>query len=244
MKFLITGVNKGIGFGLVKELAKNPDNFIYGTVRSLAKATDLLALNFPNLKLLELDMGDELSKFESVFREIDYVDVIIHNAGITYDRVVLPLEQSLVTDFEETFLINTISTFKLYKSTSPYLYKQEGIQKRFIGVSTFLADPQAMTAFGGGGGAYGVSKIGMNYLIKQIALENSKSSNPLKSESLAFTINPGAVITPMTEFYAKDHPEGFLTVQESIENILNTIFRSDLVNGNFYNTIDGESYSF
>ncbi|CAH6721567.1 putative short-chain dehydrogenase/reductase Aacufp [[Candida] jaroonii] len=244
MKFLITGVNKGIGLALVKELAKNSNNFIYGTVRSLTKASDLLDLHLTNLKLLELDMADDLKKFETVFEEIDYIDVVIHNAGITYDRVVLPLEESLVEDFDETFKINTVSTFKMYKATLPYLYRHEGIQKRFIGVSTFLADPQAMALFGMGGGAYGVSKIGMNYLIKQIALENSKSQDPLKRDSMVFTINPGAVFTPMTESYATEHPEGFITVEECIQNILNTIFRSDLVSGRFYNTVDGEAYNF
>ncbi|CAH6718247.1 uncharacterized oxidoreductase [[Candida] jaroonii] len=241
VNYLITGVSQGIGLSLVKELCKN--NFVYGTVRKADDRTALNQLDPKNLKLIELDMGDSETTFEEAFKVIDEVDVVIHNAGIMTEKLLHPLVSSTTEDFEDLFRINTMGCFKVYKYIHPYLYKGKG-RKKFVAISSMAADPGIIDSTKQGSSAYGVSKIAINYLIKQIAAENSKSENSVESTSLTIALHPGALRTPMTEEIAEIYPQMFKNAEEGVKNILKLIDNKNLISGGFYNAGDGSKYVF
>lgn len=241
VSYLITGVSQGIGLSLVKELTKN--NFVYGTVRKTDDRSALDQLNTKNLQLIEIDMGDDEEEFEKAFKVIDTVDVVIHNAGIITEKLLHPLIASTAEDFETLFKINTMGCFKVYKYIQPYLYKGEN-RKKFIAISSMAADPGIIDSTKQGSSAYGVSKIAINYLVKQIAAENSTSENPIEASSLAIAVHPGALRTPMTEEIAEIYPQMFKNADEGVKNILKLIDNKGLISGGFYNAGDGSKYTF
>ena len=77
----ITGVNRGIGFELLKEsLSKN--YLVMGTYRNKQKSEELLRIKSNNIKLYQMDVTNEKS-ISIVSNEIKFpLDYLICNAGI------------------------------------------------------------------------------------------------------------------------------------------------------------------
>ncbi|GMR62539.1 hypothetical protein PMAYCL1PPCAC_32734 [Pristionchus mayeri] len=85
---LVTGANRGIGLGLVRQLVKEPSvDIVIATARDVGKAVDLKAIDSPKLHLLKLEIVDEKSiavaekKFAGIVGD-NGLDILINNAGI------------------------------------------------------------------------------------------------------------------------------------------------------------------
>ena len=87
---IVTGSNKGIGFGIVKGLAKSFSGDVYLTSRNEERglaAVKVLESEGINVKYHQLDIGDESSIIKmATFIKENYVgiDILVNNAGIAF----------------------------------------------------------------------------------------------------------------------------------------------------------------
>ncbi|GMT06557.1 hypothetical protein PENTCL1PPCAC_28731, partial [Pristionchus entomophagus] len=88
VSILVTGANRGIGLGLVRQLVQEPSvTTVIATARNIDKATDLKAINSPKLHLVQLEVIDEQSIAQAVTKVSAIVgdnglDFLVNNAGI------------------------------------------------------------------------------------------------------------------------------------------------------------------
>jgi NAD(P)-dependent dehydrogenase (short-subunit alcohol dehydrogenase family) len=100
---VVTGANSGIGRAIAIHLAAQ-GHTVYGTVRSLDKATKLNAMaaeRSVSVELVELDVADDESVrqgFERILAEAGGVDVLVNNAGVGGNAVAEECPSSLYLD--------------------------------------------------------------------------------------------------------------------------------------------------
>jgi NAD(P)-dependent dehydrogenase (short-subunit alcohol dehydrogenase family) len=87
---LITGSNRGIGFGLVLQYLKRGDWHVFAACRDPDQAVDLKKLSkhySDKLTFLAIDLADEesiISNIEALGKQTDNLDVLINNASTRY----------------------------------------------------------------------------------------------------------------------------------------------------------------
>lgn len=124
---LITGCNKGVGFGILKNLAARPEKhrFIMA-VRSSARGKEALAeieKTIPKIsertKILELELADTASidKFVKEIKETkEKIDCLVNNAGMAFKGDIFNEEVVRVT-----FQTNFYGTIDFTEKMMPYL---------------------------------------------------------------------------------------------------------------------------
>lgn len=99
---LVTGANKGIGFGIVKNLCANFDGIIYLTARDVGRGTkavqDLakfgLTAQFHQLDLDDMDSIDTIAEY--ICTTHGGLDVLVNNAAVTFKEDVARLVAEVV----------------------------------------------------------------------------------------------------------------------------------------------------
>ncbi len=100
---VVTGANSGIGRATAIHLAQQGHD-VYGTVRSVDKATKLQAMGADaavDVRLVELDVADDESVrhgFARILDEAGHVDVLVNNAGVGGNAVAEECPPSLYLD--------------------------------------------------------------------------------------------------------------------------------------------------
>lgn len=238
--YLVTGVNRGIGFGFLKVIASNPDNLLIGTVRSPKIAKEIEMLGYKNIKLLILDakMSDE--EFKLAFKDLEAltpngIDVIIHNIGI----VVSPeygfttVEKIPQVEYDNVFDVNVSGAAKFYRTIYPKL-ETNGKPVKLVFMSSTagcITDMVAAT------GPYGMSKAALNNMVKQISVQRKDKGD------IVIPIHPGVVDTdglaPFKE--VEIVKKSMISPEESVRTMLSTIEKLTLEDtGKFFN-YDGTS---
>ncbi|MEJ1935912.1 SDR family NAD(P)-dependent oxidoreductase [Nostoc sp. NIES-2111] len=121
---LITGANRGIGFAIAQGLiAKGYEVII--TSRSLAKAQQSAQKLQSKVIPIELDVSDERSinqALETLYPQIDRLDVLINNAGVYPDEGIniLTLSRELL---DLTINANTFGPIRMVQAFLPLLEK-------------------------------------------------------------------------------------------------------------------------
>ncbi|XP_042892822.1 carbonyl reductase [NADPH] 3-like [Penaeus japonicus] len=121
---VVTGANKGIGFGIMKELCAKFDGIVYLTARDegrgLAAVEELKKLGLTaRFHQLDIDNADSISKFtEYIKNTYGGLDVLVNNAAIAYKREsTVPLGEQA----EHTIRVNFFDTLALCRSLFPLL---------------------------------------------------------------------------------------------------------------------------
>lgn len=89
---IVTGANKGIGFGVVKNLCKQFDGIVYLTARDIERGKKAIEeLNKLGLKAefhqLDIDDTQSITNFANFIKKAHGgIDVLINNAAIGYER--------------------------------------------------------------------------------------------------------------------------------------------------------------
>lgn len=156
---------------------------------------------------------------------IHSLDIVIANAGIS--NVWTRIEDIEIKDLREFMEINTFPVVRLFKAVYPLLKKtaDEGGKPIFIAVSTEAASiqdleknrPYLL-------GAYGASKIAVNYLVRRAHYENEWLT--------AFVVNPGFAQTDMGNFGAQKFgfEKAIVPVAESVSGLIKHVsFASPLL---------------
>jgi len=186
---LVTGANKGIGFEIVRQLAKQGHQVIL-TARDKNKglaAVERLAAEGLKVHFIPLDVTkeQEISNLkEEIQEKFGRLNVLINNAGILIgnENSVSVSKRSLQQHLDTNFF----GPLLLSQQLIPLLQKSE--EGRIINISTSMA---RLSAPGSGTAAYRLSKVALNGLTAMMSADLAGSNIKVNS------LDPGWVQTDM-----------------------------------------------
>lgn len=163
----ITGSSRGLGRDIAKGFAHKKAIVVingrtYGEeLKSLEK--ELSELKIQHLTIIGnvSDEGFAKEALDTIVNKFSKIDILINNAGITKDNLVLNMDSD---DFNDVIGVNLNAPFKLIKHALPYM-----IEKRYgkiINISSTSAFASQV-----GQASYSASKAGLNSLTKVVAKE-------------------------------------------------------------------------
>ncbi|MDQ6625152.1 MAG: SDR family oxidoreductase [Verrucomicrobiota bacterium] len=165
---LVTGANKGIGFEVVRQLARLGYRVFLGARNAQAgrAASEKLSAD-GNVTFLELDISDAASitrAAEEFSRDADRLDVLINNAGIMQsgDKSAIRMAPEI---FDATLRTNTLGPWLVAQAFLPLLRKSDAA--RIVNVSS--SGGQLDGGADGWAPAYCVSKTALNGVTAQLA---------------------------------------------------------------------------
>ena len=186
---IITGATRGIGRGIAEVFAKQGANvlFTYSSSSDLAKEIED---NLSKENVIVKGYKSDASSFEDcqklvdqITEEFDTVDILINNAGITRDNLLMRMQEE---DFDKVIEVNLKSVFNMTKAIQRTMLKQ-----RF---GSIINMSSVVGVKGNAGQSnYAASKAGIIGFSKSIALE--LGSRNIRCNVIA----PGFIETEMTE---------------------------------------------
>ena len=194
---LITGATRGIGKAILE--AFNDDYLIIGTgtsEESLSSITENLKLLKIEGKAFKLDLNDRQSIKDlsvSLDKEEIYPDILINNAGITRDNIMLRMQED---EWDDVINIHLNGQYLLIKSFLKKMVKNRW--GRIINISSTSA------ALGNKGQAnYAAAKAGIEAMSRSLARElGSRNIN-------VNCVAPGFIDTDMTKEISKGNQDFF-----------------------------------
>ncbi|GMT06538.1 hypothetical protein PENTCL1PPCAC_28712 [Pristionchus entomophagus] len=227
---LVTGTNRGIGLGLVRELLKDPSiTIVIAIVRNLETANDLTSIDDTRLHVLKCEITDEKSVVEAVEKVTEIVDgkgldLLINNAGIMRPlKLDGDVDRSVVM---ESFEVNAFAPLLVGNKFLGLLRRAAELKgsAQIANISSGLgALENAMSEATKPPVAYSMSKAALNMLTRRQAFEYKE----YKVRATAFT--PGWVRTDMGTMNAA------LSVEESTGPLTKLIMSlTEEHNGEFY----------
>ena len=185
---IITGATRGIGKGIALEFAKQGANIAFTYSRSVDEAKDLekelsnFGVKAKSFQSDASDYDDSHKLIESILLDFDTIDVLVNNAGITKDNLLMRMQES---DFDIVINVNLKSVFNMTKAVQKTMLKQR--YGSIINMSSVV---------GVKGNArqtnYAASKAGIIGFSKSVALE--LGSRNIRCNVVA----PGFIETEMT----------------------------------------------
>ena len=211
---LITGANKGIGFGIAKHLGLSGWNIIVGArhqERAEAAIRELKSQNIQVLGWVHIELAD-LSSISEVSKEINdkypELSLLVNNAGIPGDMSV-DSQHTELSDIKNTLDVNFIGTFALTKSLMPLLEKNNG---RIVNVTV----PSEISPFWHPL-AYVTSKAAQNAMMGVMAMEFLQNDTPLE----IFSVHPGPTTTDLNGNMALPGFHDIETVGKKMAELIN-----------------------
>ena len=185
---IVTGGSKGIGKGIVEKLAESGCNVAFTYLSSEESATEIEKLSDKysvKIKKYQSDASDfeqSTELIENILDDFDSYDILINNAGITKDNLLLRMDED---SWKKVIDINLNSCFNLTKcAIREFMKKKEGV---IINISSIVG-----IKGNAGQSNYSASKAGINGFTKSIALE--LGSRNIRCNAIA----PGFIETDMT----------------------------------------------
>ena len=187
---LVTGANKGIGFGIAKHLGLNGWKVVIGArnqeragkaIEELRKAgADVLG--WVHIELT--DLADIAQAAKEVSESYPGLTLLVNNAGIPGDMSVDSLHTE-IDDIKKTLDVNFIGTFALTKALQPLLAQNEG---RIVNITV----PSAISPYWHPL-AYVTSKAAQNAMMGVMAMEFQQQGMPVE----IFSVHPGPTTTDL-----------------------------------------------
>jgi 3-oxoacyl-[acyl-carrier protein] reductase len=190
---MITGGARGIGKSIAGQLAKKGSDLVIADVSEEAAgetAGELAALGVRTMAVkLDVSRSEQVAKaFEDVMKKFGRLDILINNAGITKDGLVLRMKEE---DWDAVININLKGVFLCAKEAVKVMVKQKyGRIVNIASVVAFMGNPGQVN--------YSASKAGIVGLTKTVAREYA---------SRGVTVNavaPGFISTAMTDALAEN----------------------------------------
>ena len=184
-KILITGASGGIGSSIVEKFIDKKFKLILTS--SSNTTLEILREKYGNDHFYYNLNFNDISNFEKILKQIaiDHsdLDVIVNNAGITDDAILLRMKTE---QWEKVIQANLSSNFVIVKNLLPNMIKNK--KGNIIGISSVVA-----TSGNPGQSNYVAAKSGMIGFYKSIALEVASRNINVN------VISPGFIISPMTD---------------------------------------------
>ena len=191
---LITGAAGGIGAAIAERLKSEGFNLALN-VRTMKPQLEELVEKLSDenchvqVVLGDISNSEDCKRMvEEVIKEQGQIDVLVNNAGITRDKLVMQMGEA---DFEDIIATNLNGAFYLSKYVSRYMMKRRS--GRIINMSSVVG------LHGNAGQAnYAAAKAGMIGMTKSFAKEFASRN------ILVNAVAPGFIETPMTDNLTDD----------------------------------------
>jgi len=196
---LITGASRGIGRGIATVFAKHGANVVFSYSSSLDAANNLekelqsLGVQAKGYQSNAADFDQSQELVEKVLADFSTIDVLINNAGITKDNLLMRISEE---DFDKVIEVNLKSVFNLTKAVQRTMLKQR--YGSIINMSSVVG-----VKGNAGQSNYSASKAGIIGFSKSIALE--LGSRNIRCNVIA----PGFIETEMTSKLSEEVVAGW-----------------------------------
>ncbi len=194
---LITGATRGIG----KQIAITLAQAGYDIAINYRKENEDLKNTKQEIEQTGakcLTLQGDVSNYEDcekiakeIIEEYGKIDVLVNNAGITKDTLLMRMKKE---DFEDVININLIGTFNMTKNIIPYMMKNR--TGRIINISSVVG-----ISGNAGQANYAASKAGIIGFTKSLAKEVGSRN------ILVNSIAPGFIETAMTDVLKEEIKE-------------------------------------
>lgn len=187
---LVTGANKGIGFGIAKHLGLSGWKVVI-TARDEQRAENAIAqlksegIDVPgwvNIELKDLEGIERAAK--EIGERFPGLTLLVNNAGIPGDMSV-DSEHTNLSDIRETLDVNFVGTWALTKALVPLIAQNSG---RIANITV----PSEISPYWHPL-AYVASKAAQNALMGVMAIEFQQSNTPIE----IFSVHPGPTTTDL-----------------------------------------------
>lgn len=196
---IVTGAGRGIGLTIARTFAENGATVIISDYNqnSLADAIDLFkakAFNFDAIPCNVTDSAEVQNLIESVIQKHTRIDVLINNAGITRDTILLRMKEE---QWDAVINTNLKGVFMVSRAAVKYFLKQQA--GKIINISSVVGLTGNI-----GQANYSASKAGVIGFSKTLAKEMASRHVTVN------VIAPGFIDTAMTAGLSEEVRAGFL----------------------------------
>lgn len=185
---LVTGAARGIGYEIAKKLASQEADLIIVDL-DLSAAEEAATRLAGEYNIKAFGYSCDVSKFDAckeladkLIKEFKKIDVLINNAGITRDKLLLRMSES---DWDSVIAVNLKSVFNMTKVFLRPMMKNSGSIVNIASVIGLMGNAGQCN--------YAASKAGIIGFTKSIAKECAKKN--LRVNAIA----PGFIETAMTQ---------------------------------------------
>ncbi len=197
----VTGASRGIGKEVALKFAENGYNVVINYVSSKTNVEELKA-KFESKGVKSLIMQADVTDKEAVetlvkkaIEEFGSIDVLVNNAGITKDNLLMRMSDE---EFDKVIEVNLKGTYVVTKAVTKYMMKKR--KGSIINLSSVVG-----VAGNAGQCNYAASKAGIIGFTKSVAKE--LASRNIRSNAVA----PGFIETDMTAVLSDE-------IKENIHN--------------------------
>ena len=191
---IITGGSRGIGKAIVEVFVKQGANVAF-TYSSSSEAAKIIESELSTSNVKVKSYKSDASNFEeaqelaaAVLEEFGSIDILINNAGITKDNLLMRMSEE---DFDRVIQVNLKSVFNMTKAVQRTMLKQR--KGSIINMSSVRG-----VKGNAGQSNYAASKAGILGFTKSMAIE--LGSRNIRSNAIA----PGFIVTEMTDQLGED----------------------------------------
>lgn len=196
---IITGASRGIGRGIAEVFAKQGANvaFTYSSSAEAAKILEdeliKLGVKAKGYKSNAADFNESQKLVDDVIETFGTVDILINNAGITKDNLLMRISEE---DFDQVINVNLKSVFNMTKAVQKIMLKNR---------AGSIINMSSVVGVKGNAGQtnYAASKAGVIGFTKSVALE--LGSRNIRCNAIA----PGFIETEMTAKLNEDVVQGW-----------------------------------
>lgn len=185
---IITGGGRGIGKAIAESFARRGANIVIVDVNldiAMETASELEKTGVKSLAM-KADVSnstDVANIFENALKEFGKVEILVNNAGITRDGLLMRMKEE---DWDAVMNINLKGTFLCSKEAVKVMSKQRyGRIVNIASVVAFMGNP--------GQANYSASKAGIVGLTKTVAREYASRNITINA------VAPGFITTAMTD---------------------------------------------
>jgi len=187
---VVTGGSRGIGAAIVRQLAKDGLHVvaIARSAEKLQQICDEIKSHEGAAEPLVCDIADSAAlsaAIEGVIEHHGHLDVLVNNAGITRDGLLLRMDDA---DFDAVIDTNLKSAFVAIRSAARSMIRLKDVGGRIINISSV-----AGVAGNAGQANYAASKAGLIGLSKSVARELAGKNVTCN------VVAPGFITTDMTD---------------------------------------------
>ena len=196
---IITGASRGIGKGIAQVFGQHGANVAFTYSSSEAPALELekellaMGVKAKAFKSNAASFSESEELVKQVLENFDSIDVLINNAGITKDNLLMRMGEE---DFDKVIEINLKSVFNMTKAVQRTMLKQR--KGSIINMSSVVG-----VKGNAGQTNYAASKAGMIGFTKSVALE--LGSRNIRCNAIA----PGFIETEMTDKLDENTVQGW-----------------------------------
>ena len=191
---LITGATRGIGKQIAITLAKQGYNIALNyrkeneELENTKKEIEKIGVQILAVKGDVANFEDCENFVKQVIERFGQIDVLVNNAGITKDMLLMRMKKE---DFEQVIDTNLVGTFNVTKNVVPYMMKARS--GRIINISSVVG-----ISGNAGQTNYSASKAGIIGFTKSLAKEIASRN------ILVNSVAPGFIETNMTDVLKDD----------------------------------------